>query len=195
MPQSNVLATFADVPTTYWAWRSVEALAAAGITLGCGEGLFCAERTLTRAEMGVFLGRALHGSAFVPPPATGTRFDDVPASATGPPLDRAARRRGRHPGLRRLAAALLPGRPADPGGDGDLPAARPPRRGLACRRPATGTRFADVPGQLLGRRWIEQLAAEGITNGCDVNLYCPNKTVGRAEMAVFLGRAFNLPLP
>jgi hypothetical protein len=43
--------------------------------------------------------------------------------------------------------------------------------------------------------WIEQLAAEGITNGCDVNLYCPNKTVGRAEMAVFLGRAFNLPLP
>ena len=37
VPRASVLATFADVPTTYWAWSSVEAVAAAGITLGCVE--------------------------------------------------------------------------------------------------------------------------------------------------------------
>jgi len=52
-----------------------------------------------------------------------------------------------------------------------------------------------VPAGFWAAAWIEQLAAEGITNGCGVNLYCPNKTVGRAEMAVFLTRAFNLTSP
>ena len=61
--------------------------------------------------------------------------------------------------------------------------------------PATGTRFTDVPASFWAAPSIEQLAAEGITNGCGGNLYCPNKTVGRAEMAVFLARAFHLPLP
>ena len=68
-------------------------------------------------------------------------------------------------------------------------------QGAFAIRALPGTRFTDVPASFWAAAWIEQLAAEGITNGCDTNLYCPNKTVGRAEMAVFLGRAFNLPLP
>jgi ELWxxDGT repeat protein len=194
VPRSNVLATFSDAPTTYWAWGSVEAVAAAGITLGCGEGLFCAERTLTRAEMGVFLGRGLHGSAFVPPPATGTRFTDVPADywAAG--------------WIEQIATdGVTQGCAASP--PRFCPAAQVSRAEMAIfllrarhggsytPPPATGTRFTDVPASFWAAAWIEQLAAEGITNGCDVNLYCPNKTVGRAEMAVFLTRAFNLALP
>jgi uncharacterized repeat protein (TIGR03803 family) len=46
--------------------------------------------------------------------------------------------------------------------------------------------FDDVlcPGPFTN--WIEQLAAEGITAGCDPGLYCPDNPVTRAQMAVFL---------
>jgi hypothetical protein len=52
-------ATFTDVPTNYWAFQYIEALAASGITAGCGGGNFCPETTITRAQMAVFLSKAL----------------------------------------------------------------------------------------------------------------------------------------
>ena len=52
-------ATFADVPTDYWAFRYVEALAASGITAGCGGDNFCPDAPLSRAQMAVFLAKAL----------------------------------------------------------------------------------------------------------------------------------------
>ncbi|MDP3984061.1 MAG: S-layer homology domain-containing protein, partial [Acidimicrobiia bacterium] len=39
----------------------IEALAAAGITKGCGEGAFCPDAYVTRGEMAAFLHRALNG--------------------------------------------------------------------------------------------------------------------------------------
>jgi len=54
-----VSATFNDVPTGYWAFKHIEALAASGITAGCGGGNYCPESTVTRAEMAVFLAKAL----------------------------------------------------------------------------------------------------------------------------------------
>ncbi len=52
-------ATFSDVPTDYWAFRHVEALAASGITAGCGGGNFCPENYVKRSEMAVYLAKAL----------------------------------------------------------------------------------------------------------------------------------------
>lgn len=52
-------ATFGDVSTGYWAFQHIEALAASGITAGCGGGDFCPESPLTRAQMAVFLAKAL----------------------------------------------------------------------------------------------------------------------------------------
>ena len=52
-------ATFSDVQTDYWAFRHIEALAASGITVGCGGGNYCPENNVTRAEMAVFLAKAL----------------------------------------------------------------------------------------------------------------------------------------
>lgn len=69
---------FTDVPADFWAAGFIEELAADGITTGCGGGQYCPLRSITRAEMAVLLLRALHGAAFTPLPATGTRFDDVP---------------------------------------------------------------------------------------------------------------------
>jgi len=53
------VATFADVPVGAFGFRHIEALADSGITAGCGGGNFCPNNTLTRAEMAVFLAKAL----------------------------------------------------------------------------------------------------------------------------------------
>jgi hypothetical protein len=51
--------TFGDVPTTHLYFRAIEALAASGVTGGCGNGNFCPNQNLTRGEMAAFLARAL----------------------------------------------------------------------------------------------------------------------------------------
>ncbi len=54
--------------------------------------------------------------------------------------------------------------------------------------------FTDVPLTHPFATWIEQLAREGITGGCGGTTYCPDATVTRGQMAVFLVRTFNLPM-
>jgi len=49
--------------------------------------------------------------------------------------------------------------------------------------------FADVATDYWAAAWIKQLAAEGITGGCGAGIYCPDATVTRAQMAVFLLKA------
>lgn len=48
-----------DVPTTHPFFRFVEALAASGLTGGCGPGSFCPDQPVTRGQMAVFLAAAL----------------------------------------------------------------------------------------------------------------------------------------
>jgi hypothetical protein len=52
-------ATFDDVPTDHAQFEYIEALAAAGISVGCGNGNYCPDNPLTRGQMAVFLARAL----------------------------------------------------------------------------------------------------------------------------------------
>ena len=52
-------ANFNDVPTDHPFFQFVEALAASGITVGCGGGNFCPDTALTRGQMAVFLSKAL----------------------------------------------------------------------------------------------------------------------------------------
>src|SRR4051812_3158537 len=188
IPKLYVTGTFADVPPNFWAWRFVEALGASGVTGGCGSGNFCPGAFVNRAQMAIFVLTA-RGTA--PPPATGTRFNDVPAGYWAGPWIEELAREGVVGGcsanpplycpdnlLTRAEMAVL------------LTLARgenPP--------PATGTRFADVPAGYWAARFIEQLAADGITSGCGGGNYCPDLAVTRGEMAVFLATAFHLPLP
>jgi IPT/TIG domain/S-layer homology domain len=67
---------FPDVPcpSTFADW--IEALAAEGITTGCGGGNFCPNNLVTRRQMAVFLLKTKHGSTYVPPACAGV-FDDV----------------------------------------------------------------------------------------------------------------------
>ncbi|BAO45669.1 hypothetical protein TBH_C2768 [Thiolapillus brandeum] len=52
-------ASFNDVPTDHWAFNQIEALADSGITAGCDASNFCPDATVTRAQMAVFLAKAL----------------------------------------------------------------------------------------------------------------------------------------
>ncbi len=47
------------MPTGHWAFQHIEALAASGITAGCSATEYCPDAPLTRAQMAVFLAKAL----------------------------------------------------------------------------------------------------------------------------------------
>jgi hypothetical protein len=191
IPTGTVSATFADVPTTHWAWSWIEILYANGITGGCGTSplVYCPNASVTRAQMAVFLERGIHGDTFTPgtPPITFTdtaghwaqywiealKTDGVTGGCGGGafcpnnPVTRA-----------QMAVFLLT---AEHGAGYTPPLVGP------------GTGFNDVPADYWAAAWIKQLAAEGITGGCGSGNYCPETPVTRAQMAVFLVGTFNLP--
>jgi hypothetical protein len=116
---------FADVacPSPFADW--IEALAAEGITGGCGGGNYCPAEPVTRQQMAVFLLKAEHGAGYTPPLCAGA--------------------------------------------------------------------FADVVCPSLFADWVEQLAAEEVTGGCGIGMYCPMSPTTRGQMAVFLVKALSLP--
>ena len=59
--------------------------------------------------------------------------------------------------------------------------------------PVSSTRFMDVDASHPHAAFIERFAETGVTKGCgDGTRFCPDDSVTRAEMAVFLSRAFSL---
>jgi len=181
---------FLDVPSGYWAASWIDRLVNAGVSTGCGPLLFCPDTPMTRAQAAILLLRAKNGSPFTPPPATGTVFGDVPATAFAAAWIEALAAAGittgcgggnfcPDSGVTRAQAAILLLRARNGS------AYAPP--------PATGTIFTDVPATAFAAAWIEALAAAGITTGCGGGNYCPNATLSRAQGAVLLVRTFSLP--
>jgi hypothetical protein len=69
---------FGDIPPDYWAAAWIKQLAAEGITSGCGNGNYCPEHPVTRAQMAVFLLRSKYGASYTPPGVgAGIGFGDV----------------------------------------------------------------------------------------------------------------------
>jgi hypothetical protein len=68
------------------------------------------------------------------------------------------------------------------GGDGNVPAG-----------PDTAT-FDDVPTDYWCYKYIEYCVANDIVQGCDSVTYGPTGVVTRDQMAVFICRAFDLPM-
>jgi hypothetical protein len=62
---------FGDVPVDYWSGAWIKQLAAEGITFGCGNGNYCPEHPVTRAQMAVFLLRSKYGTGYSPPDVGG----------------------------------------------------------------------------------------------------------------------------
>ena len=51
--------TFNDVPVADFGFQYIEALAASGITGGCGGGSYCPDSPVTRRQMAIFIAKAL----------------------------------------------------------------------------------------------------------------------------------------
>lgn len=149
-------------------------LAAAGITGGCGDGRFCPDAPLTRAQMAVFLARALglraqSGDFF-------TDDDGSPFEAEINAIAAAGITTGCNPGrfcpdeyLSRAEMASFVTRAFD------LPA-------------SAVDYFSDDDGNL-HESGINALAAAGITTGCSAGRFCPGGALTRGQMATFLVRA------
>jgi hypothetical protein len=72
---------FGDVHVGDFAADWIEELAASGITSGCGNGDYCPNDPVTRAQMAVLLLKSQHESAYAPPACT-RLFADVPCPST-----------------------------------------------------------------------------------------------------------------
>jgi len=169
---------FIDVPSTYFAYNHVEAVAAAGITGGCTPGpppQFCPDDFITRGQMAVFLVTSLGQS----PLSCSGRFADVPIG---------------HPFcgfVERLAATGITGGcgggnfcPNDPVTRGQMAVFIEAALGRSPN--ACSGRFNDVSVSNGFCGFIERLADDGITGGCGPGVFCPNDPVTRGQMAVFL---------
>jgi len=187
----EVHGSFADVAPTYWAGSFVERLYQTGITAGCSTDPrnYCPEETVTRAQMAVFLVKSRHGTAYVPPAAVGL-FADVPPS---------------HWAARWIEQLAADGVTAGCGDGLYCPEAPTSRAQMAvfllrasgfagCTPPpASGEIFSDVPAGYWAAPWIEELVHDGVTAGCGGGAFCPEAPVSRAQMGVFVVRAFSLP--
>jgi hypothetical protein len=183
---------FADVPATHFARPWIEALYRAGVTAGCGTNplIYCPDAPVTREQIAAFLLRAREGPAFSPPACTSPPFVDVPTGSPFCPwiqelLTRgvtiglgAARYGPGQPVTREILAILL------------LKTLDPAFRASMCTSPP----FADVGLTDIACPYIQELARRGITAGCRVGNYCGASIVTRAELAIFLVKAFGLPL-
>jgi hypothetical protein len=184
--------TFGDVAPGNLFYPFVENLIHNGVTGGCAAGTYCPFNNVTRAQMAAFLLRARWGNVYLPPPATGTVFPDVPASNQFARWIEELAREGVTGGCggglycpdssvtrQQMAVFLLKtleGSSYDP----------PDCTGVFPDVPCTpGTGFAD---------WIEDLASRGITGGCAGGGYCPTNSVLRQQMAAFLVKTFGLQL-
>jgi hypothetical protein len=188
--------TFVDVPTTHSGYSAIEALVYNGITLGCATSpaRFCPEQAVTRAEMAVFIERVKRGAAFSPT-GTGAIFADVAATYWAAGFIEQLYTDGITTGCASSPLRYCP--TANITRAQMAPMLIKARYGSTFNPgAATGTLFADVPASHPFAAWIERLYQYGITLGCTgtPRNYCPNASVTRAQMAMFLVRAFGLPL-
>jgi hypothetical protein len=154
----------------------IEAIAAFGITRGCGDRAYCPTVAVSRAQMASFLARALK----LPAVSTGP-FTDLGASphagdinaiaSAGVTLGCAAGRYCPEAAVRRDEMASFLAR--------------------AFRLSEASHQFTDVGANPHGGA-IGAIAVAGITKGCTTTTYCPAGAVTREQMAAFMRRALGI---
>ena len=92
LPRTALLSTFADVPASHGSWSFVEALAASGLTGGCGQDNYCPDLLLKRAESAVFLVKRLPWRGLRAASGDGHGVQRHPGQLLGGSLDRTASR-------------------------------------------------------------------------------------------------------
>ncbi len=197
-----VLVSFPDVPVqpAFWALDQILACVDAGIVAGYPDGTYGPANAVTRDQMAVYISRALAGGDGKVPtgPATAT-FSDVP-------IDYWACKYVEYAAAQNVVQGYSDGtyKPTDQVDRGQMAvfiarsiytptAARLDLTGYA--PPATAT-FPDVATDFWAYKYVEYIAQPGIavTKGYPDGDYHPEYICTRDQMAVYVARAFKLPL-
>lgn len=209
--------TFEDVPCGHSQWDYIEALVAAGITSGCQTSppLYCPLASITRAQMAVFLCRAAGKGplnrdvpTFADVPKTNPYYGYIerladPASWPGGPPTSGCR--ADNPATPENEAMFCPYQSVT----------REQMAKFLCiatgrsPMPSCSGKFVDAGTGNPFCRYIERLTdgpswpgGVPVTSGCvcppgyppGSQCYCPTSPVTRGQMAVFLVRAFGIPM-
>lgn len=176
-------ATFADVTPSAFYFDYPNLMFTLGITNGCSTVPldFCPNDTITRGQMAKFLVIAVLGSSnftYNPVPY----FTDVPSGAPFFNYIQKLKELGITKGC--SATQFCPN---DPVTRDEMAAfiIRARYGSTPYMWPSTPY-FTDVPANDQFFSYVQKMAQTGITLGCGVGLYCPNNTVTRGEMAVFV---------
>jgi hypothetical protein len=184
--------TFSDVLPSAYYFDAVELFAGKGITDGCAIMEFCPTAYVTRAQMAIFIVRAVIGGDNFTYTQT-PYFTDVPVGAFGFQWIQKLADLGITSGC--SPTLFCP--------DDSLDRAQAAVFIIRARYGATFPfeypplpYFTDVPSDAFGFSWIQKMAQVGITDGCTSSTYCPSASIMRADMATFVMRGgFNELLP
>jgi len=191
-----VLTRFWDVLANHWAYDSIEACVGADIVSGYPEGNYRPAQAVNRGQMAVYVSRALAGGEEnVPEPTTDPGFTDVDDT---------------HWAYQYICYAVdqnvVQGYP-----EGDYKPEQEVTRGqmavyvaramvapstsvLADYEPADPRNFPDVPTDYWAYNYVEYCVEAGVVGGYLDGTYRPATVVTRDQMAVYIQRAFSLPM-
>ena len=162
--------------------QAIEAIAAAGIALGCGPRLYCPAEEVTRGQFASMIVRAF-------PDLTPGDAEDFFSDDDGTTHEGA---------INRLASAAVvdacaPDRfcPGDPLTRAQMAVIL--ARALPGLAPPTQDHFSDDDGAV-SETAINALAANGIIDGCGPGRFCPDDPVRRDQAATLLAKALDLEL-
>ncbi|MBL8234113.1 MAG: putative Ig domain-containing protein [Bryobacterales bacterium] len=176
---------YRDVPSTHAFHDAIYLATLHKLTAGCGPDLYCPDQPLNRAEMAEFIIKALLGKEVYT--ADTPYFSDVPAT---------------HPQFRVIQKMKELGITSGCSATAYCPGATTTRTemavfltraklGLMAGQPmhhAPAPFFDDVPAANPFFGFVQKMREMGITTGCSATSYCPNATVTKGQMAMFVVR-------
>ena len=185
---------FLDVPDANQFEAYIYGVAGAGVMFGgppvCAPGIlyFCPDGNVTRADMAGYLWRAINGRN-TPPPVYQNIFSDVTFNDYNSFYIQGIYDMG-------IAAGCGGGLYCP-----NIPVTRAQMSALVWRGehgeeppPSCTGVFLDVPCPSLFADYIEGLYNEGIVVGCGGGNFCPHEPITNGQMAVFLAKAFGIPV-
>jgi len=181
--------SFSDVPPDYWAYNQIEALKTAGIVGGYSDGTYHPEEQVTRSQMAVFIQRAkglpLYTGSQIFPDVLSTywAFGQIGACYQ----DRIVG--GYTDGTYKPEAVVTRDQMA-------VFLCRAAKLDTSIYNPANSAtwavNFTDVPTTHWAWKEIQAVGSAQVAFGFDPTTYGPTLPVTRAQMAVFMCRAFNV---
>ncbi len=189
-----ILTRFYDVLADHWAYDAIESCVAAGIVSGYPEGDYKPSEQVTRAQMAVYISRAMAGGEDKIPEFTGTpTFDDVDADYWA---------------LKHVEYAVSVNvvrgyeddlyHPTDIVDRGQMAVFIARSKGWVQLEDDMTTApelFPDVPAGFWAGTAVQACVYNGVVYGYTDGYYRPAQTVSRDQMAIYVARAFNLLAP